>query len=101
MKQTFDFFHADIHYIVMTHLGVNNFNEESETVVYIFRMTNNDTGTLVYHSHAVGHQNARELAQKAFNRYIEYVSMTPEQKAERRKRSDELKAAAKKRIRHG
>lgn len=101
MKQTFDFYHDDIHYIVMTHFCVNNFNEEPETVIHIVRMTNNDTGTLVYRSHAVGHPNAREFAQKAFNRYIEYVSMTPEQKTERRKKSDELKAAVKERIKHG
>lgn len=101
MEQLFDFYHNDRHYVAQVNQIKNECDGEDETIIYILKMNDSETGTLVCHSHAIGHPNAKGLAEKAFKRYIEYVSMTPEQMSERRKKSDELKAEAKKRIRHG
>ena len=101
MEYFFNFYHNDRHYLVQIRQIRNECYDEDETIVYILKMNDSETGTLVYHSHVIGHPSVKGLAKKVFKRYIEYVSMTPEQKAERRKKSDELKATARKRIRHG
>ena len=100
MEQRFDFYHNERHYVVQILQHKDEIYGNDETVIYILKMNDSETGTLVYHSHAPGHPNAKGLAKKSFKRYIEYISMTPEQKAERRRRSDALKKKIRERIQH-
>ena len=98
----FDRYNDGNHYVVEIRRDRSGFDGSEITIVYIVLMTSENTGKMVFHSHVQGHPDMETLAKRSFDRYIEYVTMTPEEKAERQQKSDELKAKIKKRMQqHG
>ena len=101
MTKLFDYRHDGAHYIVQVRRYRNGFNGENMTSVYVMQMDDDEHGRPVFHAQVCGHPDMAELAKESFDRYIEYATMTPEEKAERRRRSDALKVKIRRRMQHG
>lgn len=101
MTKFFDYQHDGVHYIVQVRRYQNGFNRGDMTSVYVMQMDDDERGHPVFHAQVCGHPDMAELAKKSFERYIEYATMSPEEKAERRRKSDALKAKIRQRMQHG
>ena len=101
MTGLFEYDHDGAHYIVQVRRYRNGFNGDAMTSVYVVQMEDDENGRPVFHSQVCGHPDMAELAKRSFDRYIEYATMTPEEKAERRRKSDALKEKIRQRMQHG
>ena len=101
MTRFFDYRHDGVHYIVQVRRYRNGFHGNDMSSVYVVQMEDDENGRPVFHAQVCGHPDMAELAKESFDRYVEYATMTLEEKAERRRKSDALKAKIRQRMQHG